>query len=131
MSAITLSHKQLQGHQQIITGVILPKLGFNRHTPASIVYAPQHFGGIGLHDLYIEQGLAKINFITEHLRTTTDITNTIVTLKESHMINTGSNHSPFHESSVCPYVHAPWIESLQQFLRHTGLSSRRQYSVLH
>jgi hypothetical protein len=47
----------------MLSGVILLKLGFNRHTPSAIVYAPRHFEGIGLRDLHTEQGLAHLLFV--------------------------------------------------------------------
>jgi hypothetical protein len=38
--------------QMIITTSILPKLGFNRHFPRQVVYAPAYFGGIKLAQLF-------------------------------------------------------------------------------
>jgi hypothetical protein len=121
MSATTLTKTQLYRSQQLIISIILPKLGFNRNMPRQVVYAPTHFGGIGLSDLYIEQGLAQLKFLLTHLRKHTDITDTISLLIESYMITAGTLHSPFDQSTNQEYVHAPWIHSLQHFLQHADL----------
>jgi hypothetical protein len=121
MSATTLSPTQLRQSQQLIMSIILPKLGFNRHMPRQVVYAPSHFGGIGLHDLYVQQGLAQLKFLITHLRSPTDITKTIITLLESYMINAGTLQCPFALPTTQEYVHAPWIHSLQAYLRHADL----------
>jgi hypothetical protein len=121
MSATTLTKTQLCKSQQLIISIILPKLGFNRNIPRQVVYAPTHFGGIGLSDLYIEQGLAQLKFILTHLRTRTDITDTITLLIESYMIPAGTLHSPFDQPTNQEYVHALWIHSLRKFLQHAFL----------
>jgi hypothetical protein len=122
MSATTITQKQLRKSQQIISKVILPKLGYNRHMPRQVVYAPKHFGGIGLLDLSVEQGLAQLLFLLRNLRTKTDVTETIHTLIESYMIRAGTTKSPFDDTSIQAHIHAPWIQSLQSFLAHTDIT---------
>jgi hypothetical protein len=122
LAAKTIPNTSLQEAQRQITHTILPKMGYNRHTPIPIVYAPTHFGGIGLNDLYVEQGLAKIKFFVHHIRTQSDITNTLTILLESYMMIAGSTCSPFEDLTPHPYVKAPWIKSLQTFLHHIDMT---------
>jgi hypothetical protein len=117
MSATTLSMAQLHNTQKLVTSIILPKLGYNRHMPRQIVFAPTHFGGIGLNDLYVEQGLAQLTFLLKHLRLRTVVTDTIITMIESYIIAAGVVKSPFEDTKLDVYIQAPWIQSLQSFLQ--------------
>jgi hypothetical protein len=66
LSATNMSNTSIMKSQQIVAQILLPKLGYNRHLPTAIVYAPKHFGGIGLIDMASEQGLAHIMFAVGH-----------------------------------------------------------------
>jgi hypothetical protein len=95
-------------------------MGYNRHTPTAIVYAPRHFGGIGLLDMEVEQGIAHITFLVSHLRASSDIASTIYTLLETYMIATGTTESPLQDMAEYTYVSAPWLETSKDILRRTG-----------
>jgi hypothetical protein len=106
----------LMRSQQIVTHCILPKLGYNRHMPSAVVYAPTHFGGIGLSDMSTEQGLAHVMFIVGHLRAKSDIATTITALFEAYMIATDTTTNPLKDHQQYDYVNAPWIERTKIFL---------------
>jgi len=42
------------------TLLILSKMGYNKNMPRAVVYAPTTHGGIGMKNLYTEQGLQKV-----------------------------------------------------------------------
>jgi hypothetical protein len=46
--ATTLNKKEWTELQQPISHEILPKMGFNRHTPHAVVYAAKSVGGLGV-----------------------------------------------------------------------------------
>ena len=46
----------------------LSSMGFNQHMPREIVFGPHSLGGIGLHNLYVEQGIRHISGLIGHLR---------------------------------------------------------------
>jgi hypothetical protein len=98
---------------------ILPKLGYNRHMPSAVVYAPTHFGGIGLSDMTTEQGLAHVMIIIGHMRAKSDIATTITAL-ETYMITTGTITNPLQDHHEYHYVTAPWIEKTKTFLSLTN-----------
>jgi hypothetical protein len=116
LSATTISEKNLNKSQQIITSILLSKLGFNRHTPRAIAFAPTHFGGIGLYNLHVEQGLAHMLFFIGHMRAKNDTTKILSILLESYMIAAGTTVSPFLDTKARPYLHAPWIDILREFI---------------
>jgi hypothetical protein len=68
VSTTNINSKNLTKSQQLITQSILPKMGFNRHTPTAILYSSKHFGGFGLLDMTIEKGIAHVNFLIGHLK---------------------------------------------------------------
>ena len=43
-------------------------MGFNQHMPRSIVFGPPSLGGIGMHDLYVEQGIKHLSSLLGHIR---------------------------------------------------------------
>jgi hypothetical protein len=43
-------------------------MGYNRHTPKEVVYGPPAMGGLGFHDLIIEQGIHQVTALVGHLR---------------------------------------------------------------
>jgi hypothetical protein len=69
--------KDIRKAQQIIASTILPKTGYNRSTPRQIVFAPLAFGGIGMLDMAVEQGLAHTSFSICHMRGNSEIAKTL------------------------------------------------------
>jgi hypothetical protein len=120
LSATNISKKNLIRSQQIVTQCILPKLGYNRHMPTAVVYAPSHFGGIGLSDMTTEQGLAHVMFLIGHIRAKSDIADTITTLLETYMVATGTTTNPLQDHQQHKYVQAPWVENIKEFLHQTN-----------
>ena len=66
----TLTYSQCEQLQRQIKQAVLPKHGFNRHTPNAVVYGPTTYAGIGLRPLYLEQGLSQIESLIKCLRST-------------------------------------------------------------
>ena len=59
----TFSKKQCHLIQSKMYQALLPKLGYNRHMPLTVVFGPRKYGGIGIFNFYTEQ-------LIEHLRLT-------------------------------------------------------------
>jgi hypothetical protein len=72
-AATNMPVKAIRKAQKIITSTILPKLGYNRNTPRQIVFGPPAFGGIGMLDMAVEQGLAHTSFLLGHMRGNSEI----------------------------------------------------------
>jgi hypothetical protein len=82
LPATTLSDKFLTDVQKPIVVLALSKMGFNQHMPRAVVMAPLHFGGLGLFDLVVEQGLSQVVFILAHIRSSSPAAQTIFVLLE-------------------------------------------------
>jgi hypothetical protein len=85
--------------------------------PRTIVYASKRYGGLGILDLYSEQGLCQAQLMITHLRSESYLYNTILILLESFQITAGILGSPVANLVPTPYVDAPWIQSLRTFLQ--------------
>jgi hypothetical protein len=88
LAASSIPIIDLRHSQQIITRAILPKLGFNRHFPSPVVYAPVQYGGIGIQDMATEQEIAHTALVLGHFRANTDIATSLYILLESYMLMT-------------------------------------------
>jgi hypothetical protein len=84
--------------------------------PRAVVYTSKLRGGLGLLDLYTEQGNSQIKLIITHLRSSSYLSNSIIILLESYQVAAGIIGSPFINTTSHAYVESPWIQSVQQFL---------------
>ena len=64
----SLQRDQCQHLQKQVKQAILPKCGYNRNTPNTIVYGPSEYGGIEMRSRHIEQGIAQIHSLMTSLR---------------------------------------------------------------
>ena len=64
----SIKSKDLDRIQNKSAQLFLPKLGYNRNTAKAIVYGPKKYGGIDLRLFRHEQGLSKIEHLTQHWR---------------------------------------------------------------
>jgi hypothetical protein len=81
--------------------------------PREVVLAPLHFGGLGLLDLIVEQGIAQVIFILSHLRSHSSVYSTIMVLLETHQISAGVDANPLESTEPCRYIHSPWVHTSQ------------------
>ena len=113
------SSKQLIQIQRPAVNTILPKMGFNRHLPRSVVYGPQCLGALGLPSLVFEQGLQQIQFIGRHLRSATSPLRSLFQIGlEWFRILSGLPVCPLASPNLdTTHVElAQWFQSLQGFL---------------
>jgi hypothetical protein len=64
----TLTLKETTTMNSILTQANLSNVGYNRNTPLSVAYGPKNLGGIGMSDLFVEQGTAKTAMILKQVR---------------------------------------------------------------
>jgi hypothetical protein len=98
LPATSIQQKTLLKLQKPVISSVLLRLGFNPRMPRHIVFASNRLGGIGLLDLYSEQGLIHI-------------------LLESYQLLSDMLGNPLEKLDTHKYVHAPWLQSLRDFLK--------------
>ena len=70
--ACHLSYHQLHQLDKPVVNAVLSKMGFNCKFPREVVFAPKHFGGIGIRHLYCEQSIGQLKQLVSHIRTSTN-----------------------------------------------------------
>jgi hypothetical protein len=114
--ATTIDAAFLENIQKPIITLVLSRIGFNSHMPREVVFAPIHFGGLGLLDLTVEQGLSQVLFILSQVRGDTTTSATIFILLETYQTVTGIDMNPLEDTGPCSYVDAPWVHNVRSFL---------------
>jgi exonuclease III len=117
MQTTNLSKAQCETIQSPVVNAILPLLGFNRHTSRNIVFAPSHFGGIGLTDLYTEVYSNRLESIVTHTRSeTSEIGKLFLINLEYIQILTGQSIPYLTASSPITYIQTNWFSGLHEFM---------------
>jgi hypothetical protein len=85
--------------------------------PRAVVFASTTLGGIGLLDLFMEQGSSKITTILSHLRSHSPINETILILIETYPICAGITYPALENNNIYHYyVNSPWVQITKTFL---------------
>jgi hypothetical protein len=122
LAATAIPWHLLDKIQQPLTHAILPKMGYNRHLPRAIVYAPEQLGGLGIQQLAVEQGIAHVQHLIGSIRAHNENYRTIMTLLESYIITSGILSNPLVNMMPTPYIDARWIETTRIFLHSINAS---------
>ena len=106
-----------------VISAVLASLGYNRNMPRTVVYGPIRLGGIGLHDMYIEQGIRQIMLLVGHIRQESETSFLIEASIQWCHIQAGSEfHLLEHPDFPVDYIENCWIMCIRDFLRTFGLS---------
>jgi hypothetical protein len=89
LATTSISQMTLKRMQKPVISAVLSRMGFNKHMPRAVVFASKNRGGIGLLDLYSEQGARQIKLLITNLQTKTYLHNTIYILLESYQLAAG------------------------------------------
>jgi hypothetical protein len=116
LPATSITKKKLCIIQQPVISSALSRLGYNRNMPRAVIHASKLYGGAGILDLYTEQGCGQVLNLLSYLRLQQYLHNPIISLIESYWISSGKSNPPFIDTSPTPYVQAPWITSIKEFL---------------
>ena len=66
LAALTLSEAECKKIMAPIKKATLAKTSLNRNYPHALLYGPREEGGLGMHDLFITQGLTHIQKFQQH-----------------------------------------------------------------
>lgn len=84
LPALTLSKKQCASIMAPMLQVGLNAIGLTRNYPRALVHGSKKEHGLGIHDLYVEQGISYVHLIMKHLDTDT-ITGKFIPNKRSKL----------------------------------------------
>ena len=100
-----------------MTNAILSKLGFNQKFPREVAYSPRHFGGIGLRDLYCEQGIGHIKQILSHIRANNETGKRLSINIDQYQLLAGISQPILEQTHPIPGTRNVWLSHLRLFLR--------------
>jgi hypothetical protein len=106
-----------------ITRSILTSMGYNRNTPKRVVYGPRNLGGLGLMDIFVEQGAAKAIFLVRHLRTNRTLGKSLRAQIQWAQRVAGTEESILMDTKTrIPQLDEEvWITTLRQFLEESEM----------
>jgi hypothetical protein len=68
LASTCFKRPQLEKVQGAPISTLLSKMGYNRNIPRAIVFGPKLMGGLGMLELFVEQGRSKGMKLLEHVR---------------------------------------------------------------
>ena len=123
LSVGTLSMTQASKIQGSTTQKFLCKIGYNRNLPTAVAYGPVSLGGIGLRDLFINQGAEKSLFVLRMLRIDRPVSKIIkIYLLWSQKVSGVSYNILEYPSIILPQLQEEkWITTFREFLSKSNL----------
>ncbi len=107
LACTSLTEKQCRFIQAPALAALLPKLQLNRHTPHAVLFGNPKYGGLGLPDLYTDQGFQQLRFFLGHLYLDDDIGKLILIAISHLQLHLGVEH----KCLTCPFPpFAKWID---------------------
>jgi hypothetical protein len=68
LALMTHYKDSLESVQRLATSATLAKLGYHHTIHRAIAYSSPRYGGLGLRNFYVEQGIAQLQLFIRHLR---------------------------------------------------------------
>ena len=107
---------ELHKVQSQMTASILNKMGYNRHFPHAVAFAPIHVFGCGLLDLRLEQGLAHIQSLLDYVGTDHKVGRVMLISLWQLQVEAGVSYDlMLHPNVSLPYLTDCWLVCLRRF----------------
>jgi len=116
-SVIPLSFDASRRIQSKIIATVLNKISFNRHFPRAVVYGPVEMGGLGLQQVYVEQGMAKISMFLRHTSSDSELGKLLRIILRVQQLEAGVGWDILENPSApLEYLSPTWITALRDFI---------------
>jgi ribonuclease HI len=95
----------------------MSKMGYNRNMPKEVVYGPVELFGVGLHDIFIEQGVKSVTMLVGHIRQDSDTGRMMRIELQWCQVQAGTSINLLEDPQVpIDYIETCWIMSVRDFL---------------
>ena len=119
----SMSPKELHRAQSLMTACILNKLGYNRHYPHAVAFAPQKAFGCGLIDLRIEQGLCQLQAFLDYVGTDHKVGQVILISLRHLQAEAGVSFDVLRQpNTTLSYLMECWLVSIRRYCAAHGIS---------
>jgi len=106
--------------QAAVTSLFLNKMGYQRHMPRAVVYAPATVGGLDFRHLGFEQGVQQTLQLVKHMRAASTNGSLYRSLIDAYQIHSGLPQPILEDTRTLPWSSPGWMTSIRQFLQDTG-----------
>jgi hypothetical protein len=133
LPATTFSRKECKSILSPLLQAALPAAGICRNFPRVLVHAPVKFQGLGVPDLYTEQGIAHLFQCLQHAHQQSSITGQLFRASfEQLQLELGLPESPFSHAfkAFGHLATTSWVKALWQFLSDKDISLIGQVPTL-
>eukprot|EP00980_Cylindrotheca_fusiformis_P029904 scaffold24022_cov357-Cylindrotheca_fusiformis.AAC.1 len=114
---MTHARKDLDRVQRLATSATLAKMGFRRTIHRSLAYGSPLYGGLGLREFYVEQGIAQLQLLIRHLRADSPQGRLLHICIDWAQLQAGVPWNIFsNPSKPLPHLPFTWLTSVRQFL---------------
>ena len=122
----SMTRVELHRVQSLMTASILNKMGYNRHYPHAVAFAPLSLFGCGLVDLRVEQGLMHIQSLLDYVGTNHRVGRVMITSLRHHLqVEAGVSFDLLTTPKpMLPYLTDCWLLSLRRFCNEFNISLR-------
>ncbi len=102
--------------QLTVTSIFISRMGYPRHLPRCVVYAPKAVGGLGMRHLRQEQGVQQTLHLLRHLRANTSNGKLYALTIDQYQIVAGTQQPVLEDLQPIPWLPTGWISSIRNFL---------------
>ena len=119
----SMTSDELHRIQSRMTASILNLLGYNKHYPHAVAFAPQSLFGCGLSDLRLEQGLSQIQSLLDYVGTDHKVGTVMIISLRNLQTEAGVSYDLLrHPTSRLPYLTDCWLLSVRRFCADHNIS---------
>ena len=132
MMATTLDEEQCKDVFKPIREHALPKAGYARSLPSTILHGPEEYGGVGLMDVYTIQGIEHVKALVDEGGTDTPTGELLTILATGHTLEIGKTGQFFEQDydEVEKLMTESWMKNTLQFLHRAELKMETNLPTL-
>jgi len=120
LPATNMPPSKIYDTQCSITSLFLTRMGYPRHLPRCIVYAPEMIGGLGMRHLGHEQGIQQTLQLLRHLRANSTNGKLYSLTINQYQIYAGTHQPILEDTKEIGWMPKGWFSSIQEFLHITN-----------
>ena len=117
LAVTQFSQKQCDRISSPALRACLSQMGYNCNMPREVVYGPLELGGLGMHDYFIEQGIAQIATLVGHTRQDSETAKMIAIELQWCQVQAGTAFHLLESPDIAiEYVETCWVMCVRSFL---------------
>ena len=120
----SLNQRQIQEATKLSKKKFLNKLGLSSTTATEVVTGSTKWGGLGLKDIYVEEGLANIQMLMNAIISQSKLKNMVMSNIETWTWHTGTGIHPLAVKYKPTYDETVWLSQIKTFTTEHNIELR-------